>query len=515
MGFFSNLDWGATGKKKKDKLTQPGFGKSEADKMRKYREKIAKEKADKEKARVSAEYAKYDAQNATREQAMYNARNREPGMGGLISSSGWAKNDAGRANANPRSGSHSQWQFGKDRYDEQMNSPETQNYLQQRSQEMGNTEFVGDLADHLTSNRYYSNDYSEALAGAPTDLGPAGEEGFTGYYNSMDPMYGGLVSSETWNNNNAGGKYAGATGYDDTKFGLVKLGLFGTQGPSSYQDVEAAGRIYGALNNKGMEMEDIRNVFYDLREGKISQENLDLLEGEMGESFAGSLPGSTVNQGWDDRGMNNPPAGVFFSERPGWVGGFDYDSEETGEQDIFGKYSPFLDNITVSPDDKNVRETLVHELGHRGMSGLSRLDPQLINGAMNYNFGDGASDRTIWEDPTTGESFTANQFLANRGSTGNSYGQSPEHNLIDATSRNRNNRNMYESFGTGDEPGDTSTGIDHAQNAYGILGRIANSVSNYLQAGKKNEVDTMRTVGPEWYGGVTGSATSTLIPKRR
>jgi hypothetical protein len=196
------------------------------------------------------------------------------------------------------------------------------------------------------------------------------------------------------------------------------------------------------------------------------------------------------------------------------VGNFSYDTEETQEENIFGKYNAGSDRITVSPDDKNVRETLVHELGHRGASGLSRLPPGLINSALEEEYGQGAGGETAFIDPTTGKHMTTSEFLEYENRRGDGeYGQGPEHNMIDASSRNRNNRYMFESFGTDDHSPDAE-GRKDAQGTYGILGRVANNVLDRLQAGKAREVETMRTVGPQWYGGVTGTESSPLIPRR-
>jgi len=437
--------------------------------------------------------------------------------GGLVSSAGWEKNDDSRTNANPRQGNSDRDAWSRARYQEKMDSPEVRDYLLYQSQKMGDTEFVGDLVDHLTSNRYYSNDYSEALAGAPQDLGPAGQEGWTGHHNSLADKYGGLVyGADTWGNPNAGGKYAGAKDFNDDKFGLVKLGLYGTQGPSSSQDGYAAGGIYNALDNLKIPAGDIYQAMEDVRTGQVSQENLDWLEGQMGEYYDGALPGSSTNEAWNDTGLNGMP-GVFWSDRPGWAGNFVYDTEKTDEEGIFGMYTPFSDTITLDPEDKNIRETTVHELGHRGMKGLERMEtwrPGLVGSALEAIYGEGSGDMPIYEDPTTGERFTYDQFLENRNPRG-SYGQTPEHNLIDSTSRNRNNRSMFESFGSGDSPKKGNEGsMEISQNAYGVLGAAANVLLDEIQAGKKKEVDTMRQVSDEWYGGKSGTAVSPLIPRR-
>jgi hypothetical protein len=466
----------------------------------------------------------------SRAQAVENAANRAPG--GLLSSAGWADDGPIKGLAYSPNGPYTPiydaWQKKEDAYQEKMDSEDTKNYLFNQSVKMGDHEFVGDLVDHLTSNRYYSNEHSEALAGAPEDLGPAAGGAWDNPKRGEDPrdkfatMYGGLVSPDTWLDKDLGGKYGGATGYNDPKFGLVKLGLYGTQGPSTSQDAYAAGKIWDVLRELGWDGNETSKVLEDLREGSLEPGFLDALEHKMGEGYAGSLPGSTQSQEWDDREMEDAPPGVFFSDRPGWTGNFKYDTKTTEREDIFGKYSPFSDTITVSPDDKNVRETLVHELGHRGMSGLSRLPPGLVSSALEEEYGQGAGGETAFIDPTTGNHMTTSEFLdydsrwPDKGAgevQTDAYGQSPEHNLIDASSRNRNNRYMFESFGTDDHSPDAE-GRKDAQGTYGILGRVANNVLDRLQAGKAREVETMRTVGPQWYGGVTGTESSPLIPRR-
>ena len=439
--------------------------------------------------------------------------------GGLVSSAGWEKNDDSRTNANPRQGNSDRDARSRARYQEKMDSPGVRDYLLYQSQKMGDTEFVGDLVDHLTSNRYYSNDYSEALAGARDDLGPLEgslktEDGITRFVGDrLATMYDTLPTRDTLYNVTPGGKYGGATGYNDDKFGLVKLGLYGTQGPSSYQDINSANAMWNAMSKYNLSTEEKAEVMDGIRTGDTARDDLDWLEEEMGEGYAGSLPGSSQNQAWDDRGMDNPPPGVFWADRPGWVGGFNYDAKTAKEEDIFGKYNPGSDLITVSPDDKNVRETLVHELGHRGMSGLSRLPAGLVGSALEEEFGRGAGGETAFIDPTTGKHMTTSEFLdyGNRWPGGE--GQSPEHNVIDASSRNRNNRYMFESFGTGENSSDPE-GRKYAQSTYGVLGRVATNLLNKLQEGKAREVVKMRNEGPEWYGGKSGTAVSPLIPRR-
>jgi hypothetical protein len=138
----------------------------------------------------------------------------------------------------------------------------------------------------------------------------------------------------------------------------------------------------------------------------------------------------------------------------------------------------------------------------------------LINSALEEEYGQGAGGETAFIDPTTGEHMTANEFLDYDKRWPDAAGQSPEHNMIDASSRNRNNRYMYESFGTGENSPDPE-GRGDAQSSYGILGNVANNILARLQAGKAREVETMRNVGPEWYGGKTGTGSSPLIPRRK
>lgn len=410
----------------------------------------------------------------------------------LPSSAGWEKNDPSRR---------------KVRFEPEAEKPlsiEAENYLRQQSESFGNTEFVGDLVDHLTSNRYYTTPTTDVpISGAPTDLGPTNVK-WDNTFGSIDPAYGTLVTREAWNDDDIGGQYRGPTGWDDPALGLVKLGLYG-----------------GGNNTEKWEDDMLASGLADSSGGEVSDE---AIREAMQRARLGDEDAINALSGLNS--IDNNPVSSFFldylpgsmkAESPDWVGNFAPTPGllSGGEDSVFGDYSAWTDEIRYDPNDRNSRETIVHELAHRGIDGLRRGDvkdlTQYVPGNWGLMSGQTLDDFKFYEDPMTGEGYNFSSLLGRR--VGDDYGQSVEHNLIDSVSRNRNNRLLFESYG---EPtiNEFPRSRENAQDAYTNLGTLATNMVNAAQKDKYDYVREERAKeDSELYGGKSGTDLHPLLQK--
>ena len=123
---------------------------------------------------------------------------------------------------------------------------DTKAYLRKSSEEFGDVEFVGDLVDDLTSNRYFPGQGGrkgmDPIAGGY--FGPFSSHGpskdlydkwssygadhdFATMLSNHEPSYDNFISVQDLNDMKSGGNYVGPVDYNDPKFGLVKMGLYG------------------------------------------------------------------------------------------------------------------------------------------------------------------------------------------------------------------------------------------------------------------------------------------------
>jgi len=399
-------------------------------------------------------------------------------------------------------------------------SKEAENYLGQKSQEFGDIEFVGDLFDHYSSDRFYGETSSEKgwpYAGAPADMGPLNPEG-----TRVDPYYAGYLTKPVTQDRGLSAKSYAPSGYSDPRSGLVKLGLFG----GSWDDpirfpggVGSLADVVGEYYDIGPEDRDnLNSAIFRAKDGDANRANLvnQALEGTYGADFAeryGFVPGHI--------GM--------YSERPGeWVGGITSEDGLLANRDDskFGYYAPRDDGIRIDPrNDANVRETLAHELSHRGLAALSNLnemgDPRIaeIEQELGMDFDDKVVNKdassTSWITPP-GKKLSLSDLMTWQGRhEGDDAGAHVEHNLIDAVSRNRNSRYLYEGH---EFDGDTIVGVnpggyeDYGR-AYGMLGQIANEVVNKQQKKNHEWVKNMRNQydSPRVYGGKSGTKVHPLL----
>ena len=395
-------------------------------------------------------------------------------------------------------------------------------YLRQRSQEMGDTEFVGDLFDHYSSDRFYGETASGngwPYAGAPADMGPLNPEG-----TRVDPYYAGYLTKPVTQDRDLSAKSYAPSGYSDPRSGLVKLGLYG----GSWDDpIMFPGGLEG--------LEDVAGNYYDIPEGERGGLQSGLFQAKDGDADRARLVNQALQGTYGEEITERygfvPGHMGMYSERPGeWVGGITTEDGllSNGDDSKFGYYSLRDDGIRIDPrNDANVRETLAHELSHRGLAALSNLnemgDPRIaeIEQELGMDFDDKVVNKdassTSWITPP-GKKLSLSDLMTYSGRhEGGDSGAYVEHNLIDAASRNRNNRYLYEGH---EFDGDTVVGVnpggyeDYGR-AYGMLGQIANEIVNKQQKKNYEWVKNMRNQydSPRVYGGKSGTALHPLLEK--
>jgi len=345
----------------------------------------------------------------------------------LQSSAGWAANDPARAAAN---------QYTPQATKNGILSPDAVGYLGDRSVQFGDTEFVGDLFDHLSSQRYYGdpNKPANTADGGRYIQRPPGEA----YKNLGDWRQGNLnnvsrMNPDTDYNSRIGRDYLGPTGWDDPRSGLIKLGLYGSQNPTQwnlnrYDYDEQIKRLEAA----GATKEQAEGVISRARFGDEEAQGLV-------QKYLGALPGtkesspsSTSDEEYDNWFAYNTAPGIIgqvdtpidwdpdrssqsgndkefrsdvnadqnllggsqsyggqknyyptITDRPDWVGGFENEGGLLKNDNLFGYYMPTDDKITTDVrGDSNVRETQVHELAHRGLRDIERNLDGYVSGPV-------------------------------------------------------------------------------------------------------------------------------------
>ena len=383
------------------------------------------------------------------------------------SSAGWEKNDTQRANANPMKGTHTKW---KDSQKPMTKAAEE--YLRQRSMEMGDTEFVGGLIDALTSNRYFpgqgGNKGMDALAGEATGLGPdiVGGKDYDAIrmmtnnrwphsqatrYADVDPDWRGSISADDLLYGGSGGDYLGPTSNRDPAFGLIKLGLYGS--------------------------------------------------------------------GLGDTGNN-----VTDSIIDNWVGGIKTQPGMLDDERMYGVYKPRDNTVTIDPEVRSVDHVTNHELMHRGLSALGReyrAYGQEPRGVWDWLPGGFNTGQYLATNPDTGRGVTMHQYLVDRaiGESDNkssgSKGHSLEHNMINAASRNRAARSAFLGVNPADFGSITRQNNQRRNSMGGLnkLGMLGHAIVDANQAQKREYIDDRRKRfdNASIYGGKSGTKLHPLL----
>ena len=404
-------------------------------------------------------------------------------------------------------------------------SKDAEKYLGQRSKEFGDIEFVGGLVDSLTSNRYYpgegGNAGMDALAGSNTGLGPdriggvddrvyrnmVNKQGWGSNHldklsakelATIDPDYRKSTTAADLNDSRSGGKYQGATGYNDPQFGLVKLGLFG----NGFGDVggEMTEDIIDNFVSRGAKRENVEGWLYGARMG--DQESIEwvkkYLPPNLQEDFKNRYPGGLLQEKYD------------------WVGGITSMPGLLNNKRKYGHYLPRTNEINIDTNVRGIDQTTTHELMHRGIGALERE-------YRAYGQLPGANTNTyLTTDPDTGRKITIDEFLrdrwmgeADRESSGPA-GHGVEHNMINAVSRNRAKRSNFLGVRDPREFGDIGKQNRQRRDSaegLGRLGTIANAIVDQNQKDKYNWVkDTRERMDtPRVYGGKSGTKVHPLL----
>tara|TARA_Y100000588_G_scaffold268823_1_gene284090 strand:+ start:2201 stop:3451 length:1251 start_codon:yes stop_codon:yes gene_type:complete len=401
-------------------------------------------------------------------------------------------------------------------------SNDARKYLARRSREFGDVEFVGDQIDALTSNRYYPGEGGragmKALAGHPTGLGPDNPQGFSmDDYNNfikagypewaasasakMQPVYRTYAHPADYMNLSSGGDYEGATDYNDPKFGLVRLGLYGTGNSITDDDQD---ELVKNLVEFGIPEENVSNALRAAKHGNR-------------DAVAALRKYATNNKA---KRIAEKSAGAMVSEYGNWIGNVNMVPGLVGEGKL-GYYNPNeTDAIYVDSELADNRGTTNHELMHRGIESLQRQyalsgnDPNYFKDKLgsDYPFHVNTSNKTLAINPDDGKRVSIDDFLKDRkigrgrqGVVGEGHGI--EHNLINSVSRNRSKR----SSNLGHMP-QKSIGAENSRRigmVMGVekLGLLANALIDQRQRDKRNYVDYLRSEydSPRIFGGLTGT----------
>ena len=407
---------------------------------------------------------------------------------------------------------------------------ETKDYLRKASEGFGDVEFIGDLVNDLSSNRYFPGQGGNAgmapIAGGK--YGPYNSFGqdkqlydqyrsygaspeFANDLAMIEPAYNNYVTTEDIANPKSGGKYVGPVDYNDPKFGLVKLGLYGNGMGMTPEDEQKLAKDF---IKAGAAPEKVENYLAHLRNGNQ----------DMYNAMTKQFPTGEIN------GLVEDGFGSIRQESDTWVGNINLDPGQLERENSFGKYQKKDDEIYVDPNSKTSARTTSHELMHRGIEALEReyevygSDPRYFSNQLGDNYP--AELRTdlgrqfLGINPDTGKGLSIADFLNNR-KIGSGKGHTFEHNMINSLARGRAVRSNYLGYDPSiDKKGNPQRII--AENASRgttaeaakKLGLLANAIVDKNQQFRHDSINRVRDKFPDnpyAFGGKSGTMKSPLL----
>lgn len=400
---------------------------------------------------------------------------------------------------------------------------DTKDYLRGKSEEFGDVEFVGDLVDDLTSNRYFPgqggrkgmNPIAGGLFGPYSSHGQSkdlydkwsslgADHNYATLLSNHEPTYDNFISVADLNDKKSGGNYVGPVDYNDPKFGLVKMGLYGG-GMSMVPSEENA--LRDDFISRGADPEDVEKALSALRIGNTGAYKW------FSENASSNEQLETIDDG----------LGALRQERGDWVGNIKMDPGQIERKNSFGYYSPASDEIYVDPNSKLNANTMSHELMHRGLSALEReykvygSDPNHFSGYLGEDYPEGFNpsvDKVLLGiNPDNSNPVTIGSLLKDRG-IGGDKGATYEHNMIDSLARGRYGRSAY----LGHKPTRSvvaenavrSTAAKGAEK----LGLLANAIMDQNQKHRHDNINRLRDKFPDnavAFGGKSGTMKDPLL----
>ncbi len=399
---------------------------------------------------------------------------------------------------------------------------DTKDYLRAKSEEFGDIEFVGDLVDDLTSNRYFpgqgGREGMDPIAGG--HFGPYSSHGqskdlydkwsslgadhdFATMLSNHEPTYDNFITIQDLNDRKSGGNYVGPVDYNDPKFGLVRMGLYG--------------------NGWRMEPEDENKLIDRLKAGGISREDAESYLSLLRSGHEGVYNAFTKDLGSENQDIIDRGYGGLRQERSDWVGNINMDPGQLERDRSFGYYTPVNDEIYVDPNSKLNANTMSHELMHRGISALDReyrrsgSDPNYFSSILGEDYPEGFNpsvDKVLLGiNPDNSDPVTIGSFLGDR-SVGGDKGANYEHNMIDSLSRGRYGRSNYLGYlPTRSVVAENAVRSTAAQGAE-KLGLLANAIVDQNQQYRHDSINRFRDKFPDnryIFGGKSGTKKSPLL----
>ena len=400
---------------------------------------------------------------------------------------------------------------------------DTKAYLRKASEGFGDVEFVGDLVNELSSNRYFpgqgGNEGMAPIAGG--EYGPYSPFGqdkelydayrsqgaspkFANDLAMIEPAYNNYVTVEDITNPRSGGNYVGPVDYNDPKFGLVRMGLYGN-GMSMTPEEE--GRLTKDLIESGASPEKVETYLAHLRNGNQNMYNA------MAKQFPTGESGDLVEDGF----------GSMRQESGTWVGNINLDPGQIEREGSFGKYQPKDDEIYVDPNSRTNARTTSHELMHRGLESLEReyqvygSNPRYFSNYLGDDYP--AELRTdlgrqfLGINPDNGKGLSMADFLNDR-KIGGDQGHTFEHNMINSLARGRAVRSNYLGNKSKNSVVAENASRQTTADAAEKLGLLANALIDKNQQHRHDGINRLRDKFPNngrAFGGKSGTIKNPLL----